>query len=137
MKLDLNNILEHSGEDFIKAYRELLIKYNINTTGNLSNSLSTTIQEESEVWLSIADYYIYIEDGRLPGKQPPIDVIEKWIQNKHLPEQRNLKWAIAKSISKKGIVGKHILEKSLDLIEPSLDKEIDKQVNKLINQIWI
>lgn len=48
MKLDLNNILEHSGEEFINAYREMLLKNNINTTGNLSNSVSTTTQEQSD-----------------------------------------------------------------------------------------
>lgn len=140
MKLDLNNILEHSGEEFINAYREMLLKNNINATGNLSNSVSTTTQEQSDnwsVWLSIADYYEYIENGRLPGKQPPIAAIQDWIRNKHLPLERNLSWAIAKSIAKKGIPGKHILEKSLDIIEPNLDKEIDKQTNKLIDQVWI
>lgn len=140
MKLDLNNILEHSGEEFINAYRELLLKNNINATGNLSNSVSTTTQEQSDnwsVWLSIADYYEYIENGRLPGKQPPITAIQNWLQNKHLPLERNLSWAIAKSIAKRGIPGKHILERSLDIIEPNLDKEIDKQTNKLIDQVWI
>lgn len=139
-RLDLDTVLEHSGEEFINAYRELLNKENINTTGNLSNSLSVTTQEQSDnwsVWLSIADYYEYIENGRLPGKQPPIALIENWIKNKHLPLERNLSWAIAKSIAKKGIPGKHILERSLDIIEPNLDKEIDIQTNKLIDSIWI
>lgn len=139
-RLDLDTVLEHSGEEFINSYRELLNKENINTTGNLSNSLSVTTQEQSDnwsVWLSIADYYEYIENGRLPGKQPPIALIENWIKNKHLPLERNLSWAIAKSISKKGIPGKHILERSLDIIEPNLDKEIDIQTNKLIDSIWI
>lgn len=139
-RLDLDTVLEHSGEEFINSYRELLNKENINTTGNLSNSLSVTTQEQSDnwsVWLSIADYYEYIENGRLPGKQPPIALIENWIKNKHLPLERNLSWAIAKSIAKKGIPGKHILERSLDIIEPNLDKEIDIQTNKLIDSIWI
>ena len=118
----------------------MLLKNNINATGNLSNSVSTTTQEQSDnwsVWLSIADYYEYIENGRLPGKQPPITAIQNWLQNKHLPLERNLSWAIAKSIAKRGIPGKHILERSLDIIEPNLDKEIDKQTNKLIDQVWI
>jgi len=47
-RLDLDTVLEHSGEEFINSYRELLNKENINTTGNLSNSLSVTTQEQSD-----------------------------------------------------------------------------------------
>lgn len=131
----MNNILEHCGEVFINTYRDLLTKNNINASGNLSNSLDINITNQNgdySVWLYIADYYTYIENGRLPGKQPPVDQIYKWLKNKHLPEERNLSWAIAKSIAKQGVPGKHIFEESLLVTEQMLDKQLNEQQWQII-----
>lgn len=124
--LDLKQIAEL----LVTEYRKRLV--DINATGNLSNSI-TAIEQDNDLWLSLADYWEYVENGRLPGKQPPLDAIKRWIQSKNLPQQNNLDWAIAKSIAKKGIPAKHILQDSLNEIEPELDKQLNQQIDKWIS----
>lgn len=134
--LNIDQILSQVGESVITKYRELLNTTNTNASGNLSNSLRY-YSSNDELLLELADYWQYVEDGRLPGSPVPISAISNWIANKGLPQQRDLSWAIAKSIAKKGIVGKHLLEQTLEAVEPELDQYLEEAVNNKIDSIWI
>lgn len=63
--------------------------------GQLYSTLNYSVKMENSSWLisiSLEKYWRYIEYGRRPGKMPPLDVIEKWINVKQIiPHEMTLK----------------------------------------------
>ena len=88
-----------------------------------------------ELSVLVPNYFYFAENGRRPGKMPPVNKILQWIEFKHLvprsnngrvPTTRQLAFAISKHIALHGTEGKHLFEKTLD--DPNLDNLADKLV---------
>lgn len=69
-------------------------------------------------------YAPVMEYGREPGgKMPPIEPIKLWVIRKlavPIEEAEGVAWAIAKSIEKKGIEGRHYFQEGLKASEPHI-----------------
>lgn len=78
----VNDVLQAWGERIIAALAEALPR-NKDTTGHLRDSIKFTFTRFGmpiTFQLTIADYYKYVDAGRIPGaKFPPPNVIRKWI----------------------------------------------------------
>ena len=133
-------IAEQYAKEAIELYRQKLRenpkgKYgDKNTTGNLSNNLRYEVNmtnDSLEVYLYLEDYYKWVEQGRMKGKYPPIDVIQTWINDKpsidrkdgdgKLPTTKQLAFLISRSIAENGIEPTYYLS---DTIEELQDKYI-------------
>lgn len=135
-------------------YRELMFDEGYNTFGELYNFHEVIEMNGSvlEVFFILPDYFTYAENGRKPGKMPPVNEILKWLKFKHLvpktraekiPSTTQLAYAISKSIAKNGTKGKHLLQKTIDATYDTivdemvnaigyiLETEIDNEVNNL------
>lgn len=138
---DLNNvraILDAYGQSTIAAMREKLITpkqrrnglgqfistvSNAVATGNLVSSISYDVNFDgisSTIEFSMADYGIYVDGGRRPGKMPPLSRIQEWTRIKGIPEK--YAFPIAKNIGRYGIsarpfFGSTIEEKMAQLVE--------------------
>jgi len=70
-----------------------------------------------------------MEKGRHKGsRMPPPDALERWIYlkvGKSKPEAKQLKFAYAKSISKKGIKGRHYFKEATKILKPKLNSLFD------------
>jgi hypothetical protein len=106
--MELNNIiydtLSFYGEDMILRMQEELVQNGSLASGMLYNSLSYEVREiANEIILSFnaEDYAKYVENGRKPGKFPPIDKIKQWTVYKGIPKEAA--WPIAVNIFKFGI----------------------------------
>lgn len=77
-------------------------------------------------------YASVIEAGRRRGgKMPPINLIAAWVRRKGIasgPEALGVAFAIAKSISRRGIPGKWILKKSQIILDPLVLEAIAQSV---------
>ena len=96
------------------------------------------------VSFDLVDYWWYIENGRGPGKMPPITDIEEWIEVKQIvrdsrngkvPTTKQLAYAIARSIGEKGTKGTHALDKTIQ----SSDDIVNALKSELVTSIreWI
>lgn len=87
-----------------------------------------------------------MEEGRSPGKFPPIREIKSWIRTKpvlprpyggKLPSTDQLAYLVARKIHLQGTQGKRILEESLDelsavaLLDDAITKDLETQVNNV------
>ena len=113
---------------FEETYRNNLQSHNRVASGNLINSIKTTLKisdgSQFEVTLHVADYYWYVDKGRRAGKQPPPDAILKWIETKpilprpdtrgKLPSNKQLAYLIGRKIGKYGTVGTNDLQQTID-----------------------
>jgi len=144
----LKEQLDKIGKEVVADIVKQLLDADKKATGNLINSLRYEVLETVDsVLLNIIslDYLENIDKGRRPGaKQPPISSIIPWVQAKGLKVGNkgieSTAFAIAKSISVKGIKPLGIKQKVIDniinnktqLISEGFSKDIIEQIDKII-----
>ena len=120
------------------------IKFVMNVNGNFY-----------EIEFNAPACWKYANDGRPPGKMPPVNVIADWVKrrnitpyalkNGRLPTTDQLAFAIAKKIGRDGTTGIHFLEKSIDEQKSYWDDKISEAISNDIiaeldsffnNPIW-
>lgn len=121
-------------------YRNKMDQAGYDKNGELYNFKWTTEWKDNlfEVNFDLPPYFYFAENGRRPGKMPPVNKILQWIEFKHLvprsnngrvPTTRQLAFAISKHIALHGTEGKHLFEKTLD------DQNLDNLADKLVELI--
>lgn len=130
-------------EQIAQVYRDKMNNAGYDPNGELMKFTWVTEYNGNlfELYFNLPDYYIFAENGRRPGKMPPVNKILKWIEFKHLvprsnngrvPTTRQLAFAISKHIALHGTEGKHLFEKTLN--DPNLDKLADNLVELITAQ---
>lgn len=144
----IDRVLLQCGDELINVYRSKLSEYGKNASGLLGNSLSCFVRADGtvyELYLSIQDYWKYIEYGREPGTFPPLDAIKRWIQikpvlpnpvNGKLPTIDQLSFLIGRKIKEKGTESTPILSETLDTVSDSLDSQLSERMNDTIEIIF-
>ena len=104
------------------------IKFVMNVNGNFY-----------EIIFNAPAYWKYANDGRRPGKMPPVNVIADWVRrrnitpyalkNGRLPTTGQLAFAIAKKIGRDGTTGMHLLAKSIDEQKSYWDDKISEAIS--------
>ena len=147
--------LQQLAQILIDLYRQELTINNVNSSGSLYNTIKSQVVVDDQAItgdLILNDYWKYIEYGRKPGRFPNIQAIKGWIKQKpviptgklgKLPTTDQLAFLISKKIATKGIQGKNLLGKAIDILEKQYNdkledavtkdvtKEIDNQLNKI------
>ena len=129
-------VLNRYGQRVIDLYRSNLSNSGHNATGKLASTASFNVEvsgEEINVTIHLEDYYRYIEEGRRPGRFPPVDAILGWIQAKNimpreingkLPTEQQLAYLIGRKIAEQGIEGTHDLANAQDTAKSQFENEI-------------
>lgn len=147
--IEVTDNIKDIANKILELYRNELKNKNINASSNLSNSATTDVRIEGNhlrIYFNLEDYWKYVENGRGPGKQPPISVIEKWIRikpiipnpiNGKVPSNKQLAFMIGRKIGRDGIPGKFPLQNvvkssSVDDLVQSIKNEIVKQLNNML-----
>ena len=125
------------------------IKFVMNVNGNFY-----------EIIFNAPKYWEYANDGRGPGKKPPVKAIAEWIERRNItpyalkngktPTMKQLPFMIANAIARDGTkfhgpTGIHFLEKSIDEQKSYWDDKISEAISNDIiaeldsffnNPIW-
>ena len=129
-------VLNKYGQRVIDLYRSNLKNNGHNATGNLASTATFTVETSSGdigVTIHLEDYYRYVEEGRRPGKFPPVDAILSWIEAKNimpreingkLPTEQQLAYLIGRKIAQDGIAGTHDLANAQDTAKSEFENEI-------------
>ena len=134
-------------------YRMLMDGADYDKQGQLYNFKEIVEYKGSlfEIYFELPDYFPYSENGRGPGKRPPIEPLIKWIQHKRLATSTlgkatsttSLAYAISWKIAREGTEGKHLLQRTIDetydtlvdrLVE-AISEQLDKDLENDINEI--
>ena len=125
----------------------ILAENNKYATGNLISSLNfKVIKDIDGAFLKIiaADYFKFVDEGRRPGKRPPIKPIKKWVENKNIKiknySSEQSAFIIARSIGMNGIkplkiknkIISEVLKKKDTLIKSGAIKDIEKLLNDIL-----
>lgn len=136
--------LDRFGKQYVGTLVGFLKKYNKSASGALINSIDYRLQEtaqEIKLIIDANDYLKYVDEGRKPGKFPPIQAIEKWTKLKGIPQ--SAVFPIAKSIFKFGIEPTNVIEDSLksfegigvEIVEEMVDESVQNYVVQELNKI--
>lgn len=144
--LNLESTVNQLAEILIDLYRQELTVNNINSSGNLYNTLRSQVVVNNQTItgdLILNDYWKYIESGRKPGRFPNINAIKEWIRQKpvipdgrsgKLPTTDQLAFLISRKIATKGIQGKNILERAIEILEARYSKVIEDKVTQEVTK---
>ena len=150
---NLKEALEMYGQVLEDTYREQIADKNAFASGRLFDSVKHIVQVNDtaiELSLELEDYWKWVEEGRAPGKFPPLDKIEEWIRVKpvapypdskgKVPSNEQLAFLIGRKIAQEGTEGKHLLEDAMEstrdwmeLIEEGIDKDVKEQLDEVLN----
>ena len=136
------SLLTQSGEKFVKGLQDQFDINNLNDTQKAKKSLSFTVKG-NKLTIEGLLRVIVLVTGRKPGKFPPIDVIDRWVQRKlGIPasESKSVAFLIARKIAREGtniFTGKSKgleLELVLDEINKELFKDVSNQLGLVITE---
>ena len=122
--------LRDFGKFIVTNYKSQLEAEKMNN-GELYRNIKYSVSTGTGGWVisvSLADYWKYIEYGRRPGKMPPLEVIEKWIDVKQIkphsmtlksgktviPTPPKLPFLIARKIGRDGIRPRPFFKQSFE-----------------------
>lgn len=142
--------LRDFGKFIVTNYKSQLEAEQMNN-GELYKKISYSVSTGTGGWVisvSLADYWRYVEYGRRPGKMPPIDVIEKWIDVKQIephsmtlksgktviPTPPQLPFLIARSIGRRGIAPKPLFKNSFEAAKQQFIQVIKDAITQDIKE---
>ena len=145
----LTEVLNEFADAFIQNARNNLDANQSNASYNLYNSFEKVIEvgeDYFKVSISLADYWQYVENGRGPGKFPPVDKIKEWIEVKPInptplsngktPSVEQLSFLIGRKIANEGTEGKPLFEpakeQTIREFEDKINQAIDEDVSNFI-----
>lgn len=148
MNIELTQAIQDLVDSIADIYRQNL--ESSRATGNLQNFQTHITLNDTTLSVSfeMEDYWKYVEYGRGPGKQPPIDKIEEWIRvkpiipnpiNGKIPDTRQLAYLIARKIGREGTPAQHPLSNTMwseevNILINAIKRNISEQVTKSLTE---
>lgn len=118
-----DEIMQDIAEDIVGHLQHEIVADDLRFTGQLFNSWEITKKPDGTriigsplLWARVMD------EGRLPGKMPPVDKLFPWVLDKikdvkSYQEARQVAFAVAKKIAEKGIEPRHYVRRALFKME--------------------
>lgn len=152
----LTETIQRYKEDLEILFKEKVTSKQIDSNSDIIKEFSVDVTYNgftAIVQVNLVDYFKYVEEGRGPGKMPPVINILEWVKKKNilprplgngmLPTQESLAYAISKHISENGIEGKHILQETLtelnaryeSLFQSALQEDFNNYSNILLEKL--
>lgn len=147
---NLQQVLDDFTKDVAETYKSLLLRDGKNATGELISSIRPMTPElvdgTFECSLSLAPHWKYVENGRRPGKFPPVDNILEWVKAKPQLARPNrldrkelapkqLAFLVARKIATKGIQPGNQLEEAMDIVYARWKDRIDAAITADIETV--
>ena len=152
---NLKEALETYGQVLEEQYREQIVSTGAFASGKLFDSVHhiVTVEDHTiDLSLSLEDYWKYVEEGRKPGKFPPLDKIEEWIRIKpvapypdakgRVPSNQQLAFLIGRKIAEEGTEGRHLLDNAIEstqdwieIIEQAISKDIEIEIDEFLKKL--
>ena len=131
-------------DNIANAYRQELTNQGKVASGRLRDFTVEVVQDDKwfNIVFNLEHYWKYVENGRKPGKFPPINAIMEWIRvkpivphpmNNRVPTTKQLAFLIARSIAQNGIKPTHALQNTL--ANPQVENFIEQLCNYIIDQL--
>lgn len=127
-----------------------IYKDKLDDGSELGNNIDKVIEVNGDgftIKLDLNDYWIYVEEGRQPGKQPPMDAMMELTRNvipspyvlpngrSVMPTHRDIAFLVGRKIGRDGYKGKHYLEESVEYLREELKEEIRQILKEEVKNV--
>lgn len=146
---NLERVLNEFADTFIELARGNLESNNSNASHALSDSIEKIIdigEDSFSVKISLEDYWVYLENGRGPGKFPPPPAIRNWIEIKpvepypdargRIPTVEQLTFLISRKIAQDGTTPHPFFEPAKEEAISRFSDRIDEAIIQDV-EAWI
>ena len=144
--------LDEYAEKAKELYKRKLTDKGINASYKLLNSVETVVKRNDDefiVSINLEDYWIFVENGRGPGKFPPVSKILDWIRCKpvipysdsrgRIPTEESLAFLISRKIAEQGTEGRKVLAETVEELNnyylPLLQQALDRDFARFSYEI--
>lgn len=144
MELDkMNKAMSIFGRNIILEMAIVYSRVSKDNRGKFLNTLEVNVREAVEsvnLEMTGVDYIEYVDEGRRPGKMPPLRDISKWARSKGIPQKAV--FPIAKNIGRFGIDPKNFISPAIERawdrtkkdLEDAFFEDTDQSIDQLIQQ---
>lgn len=139
----MSTIIEEIAETLVTYIKLSLLDAAPNLApSRLFKSIDYEVSGE-DVNLIMNEYWRYVENGRGPGKPPPMMAILEWIQRYKIKSRDGLSdtqlaFAIANAIARRGIRPRPFLQQGINegliAAEPLIDRYINNRLNEAFEE---
>lgn len=118
-------------QELLKEYAtrtQAELRNELQWTTNLKNNIDVVVDADS-LSLEMPEYGIFVEYGRRPGKQPPLNIIYEWCQSKNIPV--SAAFPIARKIGEEGLPAHpfmHIFDENLEELDDAIGNLIQDAI---------
>lgn len=121
-EFDRDALMMQIAMDIVAEIQHQIVSDNLVFKRQLFESWEITKEADGSITIgSSLPYAAVMDDGRAPGKMPPVNAIFPWVQDKiktkSKEEAMSIAWAVAKSIEQNGIEPRHYVRSALFNIE--------------------
>lgn len=151
---NLERVLMEFGEELKDQYQKNLVKNDRVATHNLLDSVEFILKKGMSsytVSLNLADYWVYVENGRGPTKSSGNGELRRaildWInakpvlphpdKNGNLPTPQQLAYLISRKIHREGTEGTHDLRNATEDIYGNFQERIYEAIEKDVDEALI
>ena len=120
--------LNEFGRQVIAEMRTRLEGFGKVSTGRLYQTMSYQVNADLTVSFSFEDYAFYVDKGRKPGKQPPLDSIKAWCRVRNIPE--SAAFPIARKIGRDGIRPTNFISTTVNRRQKQFQEGLSKALLK-------
>lgn len=139
-----------------ELYKRKLTDKGINASYKLLNSVETVVRRNDDtftVTINLEPYWYYVENGRGPGKFPPVSKILEWVRIKpvipysdsrgRLPTEEQLAFLISRKIAEQGTEGRKVLYETVEelnnyylpLLKQSLERDFARFESEIVSYV--
>lgn len=107
----------------LNTFRQSVVARTPVDRGTLRESITTQVSGLSGKVVTPLVYGVYVENGRKPGRMPPLEVIEQRVIRKlgvTPPKSRSVAYLIARAIGKKGTRAARMFRRGFSAAEKSV-----------------
>jgi len=118
--------------------REMLIEKGKESSGTLVNSIRTSVRTDGSIAvieIFAEDYLRFVDQGRAPGRFPPIDKIRSWVAIQGISEEAV--FPIARKIATQGIKATPVINPTLDKVLEQFLPEYEKELEKIAGAVLV
>jgi hypothetical protein len=133
---------EASGRATVEEVRSGIIQSGAIASFSLLRSVEKVFETRGAIkaWLigSALTYASFANYGRKPGKRPPVNAIVKWIALKPIDtggrDIRQVAFAIAAVIGKRGVKPKLFMERAMETATPRIEEIFTDELKRTISE---
>jgi hypothetical protein len=120
--------LDEFARQCISEFRTRLEGFGKVATGRLHQTMSYVVLPDLTVQFQFEDYAVFVDQGRRPGKQPPLDAIRQWCRVRNIPE--TAAYPIARKIGREGIAPTRFIQVTVARRQKQFEAGLEKALAK-------